>query len=78
MGDFFLLQMGDLFTEGMCFDVHKEGRGSVGWALPHCAKGKAKGRSQADWKLRPMIEAGTPSTGGVVTVLAEVCSPHRG
>jgi hypothetical protein len=25
-----------------------------------------------------MIEAGAPSTGRVVTVLSEVCSPHRG
>ena len=25
-----------------------------------------------------MIEAGAPSTGRVVTVLSEVCAPHRG
>src|SRR5215218_3202255 len=28
--------------------------------------------------FRPMREAGAPSTRRVVTVLSEVCSPHRG
>jgi hypothetical protein len=27
MGDFFLLQMDDFFSEGMCFDNRKEGKG---------------------------------------------------
>ena len=30
------------------------------------------------WELRPMIEAGAPSTGGVVAVLCMVCASHRG
>ena len=27
MGDFFLPQMGDALTEGVCFDISKEGKG---------------------------------------------------
>ena len=45
MGDFFLLQMDDFFTEGLCFDTSKEGEGGVKSA-PHCAKGKAKAAQQ--------------------------------
>ena len=33
--DFFLAQMDDFFTEGLCFDDRREGKGSVGLALPH-------------------------------------------
>jgi hypothetical protein len=29
MGDFFLLQMDDFFTEGVCFDTTKEGEGGA-------------------------------------------------
>jgi hypothetical protein len=29
MGDFFLLQMDDFFTEGVCFDTSKEGEGGA-------------------------------------------------
>jgi hypothetical protein len=46
MGDFFLLQMDDSFTEGLCFDNPEEGKGERGvGAPPFSAKGKAKGRS---------------------------------
>ena len=35
MGDFFLLQMDDFFTEGLCFDTSKEGEGgALGWRSP--------------------------------------------
>jgi hypothetical protein len=37
-----------------------------------------KGRSQVDWKLRPMIEAGTPSTGVLQVLIGMVCASHRG
>jgi hypothetical protein len=46
MGDFFLLQMDDSLTEGLCFDISKEGEGGADSTLPHCAKDKAKGRSK--------------------------------
>jgi hypothetical protein len=29
MGDFFLAQMDDSFTEGVCFDTSKEGEGGA-------------------------------------------------
>ena len=35
-------------------------------ALGRGQSGKAKGRSQVDWKLRPMIEADAPSTEEVL------------
>ena len=35
MGDFFLLHMDDFFTEGLCFDISKEGEGgALGWRSP--------------------------------------------
>jgi hypothetical protein len=35
MGDSFLLQMDDFFTEGLCFDTSKEGEGgALGWRSP--------------------------------------------
>src|SRR5687768_13303820 len=37
--------MDDLFTEGVCFDISKEGMGERRLGAPHCAKGKMKGRS---------------------------------
>jgi hypothetical protein len=46
MGDFFLPQMDDFFTEGVCFDTSKEGKGErQPPAPPFPAKGEAKGRS---------------------------------
>jgi hypothetical protein len=57
MGDFFLLQMDDTFTESVCFDTSKEGKGELRpRAPPYSAKGKAKGRSAVPWEvweLRP-------------------------
>jgi hypothetical protein len=29
MGDFFLLQMDDFFSAGLCFDISKEGEGGA-------------------------------------------------
>jgi hypothetical protein len=79
MGDFFLLQMDDYFTEDLCFDNRKEGKGSVGLALPHSAKGKAKGRSPVAWELRPYDGSRCAEHWGVVAVLCVVvCTPHRG
>src|SRR5215204_6732427 len=37
-----------------------------GGGLRGSARGKAKGRSPVAWELRPMREAGVPSTGGWV------------
>jgi hypothetical protein len=35
MGDFFLLQTDDFFTENLCFDNRKEGEGgALGWRSP--------------------------------------------
>ena len=34
MGDFFLLQMDDSFTEGLCFDYHKVGKGDQHFRRP--------------------------------------------
>jgi|SRR5215204_2805184 len=77
MGDFFLLQMDDFFTEGLCFDNRKEGEGgSALWRSPILRRsaqaslaawewGKAKGRSPLEGncgRSDPIIEAGAPST----------------
>ena len=49
----------------------RRGWGSVGWALPYCAKGKMKAGAQ--WgNSDPMIEADAPSTG---RMLASVPTP---
>jgi hypothetical protein len=57
MGDFFVLQMDDTFTESVCLDTSKEGKGELRpHAPPYSAKGKAKGRSPVPWEvweLRP-------------------------
>jgi hypothetical protein len=45
MGDFFLLQMDDFFTEGLCIDYRKGGKGERRFGALPSAKGKAKGRS---------------------------------
>jgi hypothetical protein len=43
MGDFFLAQMNDSFTEGLCFDNRKEGEvGIAALAIPHSAKGSLR------------------------------------
>jgi hypothetical protein len=44
MGDFFLLQMDDFFTEGLCIDYRKGGKGERRFGALPSAKGKAKGR----------------------------------
>jgi hypothetical protein len=41
MGDFFLLQMDDLFTEGVCFDNRTEGDGGPSGGVPHSVKASA-------------------------------------
>jgi hypothetical protein len=60
MRDFFLAQMDDFFTEGLCFDNCREGEGERRFgALPFCdvscrgslavsGRGRSKGRSQVD------------------------------
>src|SRR5215218_11014927 len=54
MGYFFLLQMDDSFTEGLCFDTSKEGKEERRFGTPHCEKGKAKGPKPSRLrKLRP-------------------------
>ena len=47
MGDFFLRQMYDFFTEEVCFDTSKEGKGErQPHARPFSAKVKVKGRAK--------------------------------
>ena len=79
MGDFFVAQMDDLFTEGVCFDTPKRGKGERRFgAPPFSAKGRAKGQSSvtwAPWELRLMGETGAPSMEDVAGVLSNVCPP---
>ena len=52
MGDFFLPQMDDFFTENRCFDNRKEGEGgALGWRSPLC-EGQSEGRATKDGKGR--------------------------
>jgi hypothetical protein len=45
MGEFFLLQMDDSFTEGLCFDIRKEGDGgALGWRSPNARRAKRRPR----------------------------------
>jgi hypothetical protein len=41
MGYFFLPQMDDSFTEGVCFDNRKEGKGERRFGAPHCVNFRA-------------------------------------
>jgi hypothetical protein len=43
MGDFFLLQMGDFFMEGVCFDTSKEGKGERPFGVPPLCEGQNEG-----------------------------------
>ena len=53
MGDFFLLQTDDFFTENLCFDNRKEGEGgALGWRSPILCEGQSEGRATKDGKGR--------------------------
>ena len=45
MGDFFLLHMDDFFTEGLCFDISKEGEGERWVGAPPLCEGQSEGRA---------------------------------
>ena len=91
MGDFFLRQMDDFFTEGVCFDTPQGGgRGSVGLALPHSllrAKRRAapKGdNSAAKGHCKRFYEPGRPgpmelvfTPGGALSLVAPGLSTRR-
>src|SRR5215203_211277 len=55
---------------------HGGGRGSVGAALPHCEKGKAKGRRKVACQLRPYERSRCAEHVGV-SVSSE-CARHTG
>jgi hypothetical protein len=82
MGDFFLLQLDDSFTEGVCFDNRKE-RERRPHAPPFSAKDKAR-RAGAPYPGRcgssgPMREAGLPSTSGKwKSCVTECCARPTG
>jgi hypothetical protein len=46
MGDFFLLPMDDFFTEGLCFDTSKEGKGERRLGAPPLCEGQSEGRAE--------------------------------
>jgi hypothetical protein len=65
MGDFFLAQLGDFFTEGLCFDYRKEGEG--GAPIPRSpiilCEGQSEGPEPGCYgRSDPMREAGAPCT----------------
>ena len=81
MGYFFLLQLDDSFTEGVCFDNRKEGERRP-HAPPFSAKDKAKGRSPVPWEvweLRPYERSRFAEHIGKVEELCYgvLCPPHR-
>jgi hypothetical protein len=92
MGDFFVPQTDDFFTEGVCFDTSKEeerqpppppfcaeqGEGPRQKGDISAAEGHYRGRSPVARELRPMIEAGAPSTGGVAKCFPRCAHPTRG
>src|SRR5215207_9896441 len=81
MGDFFVPQMDDLFTEGCAFIPPRRGKGERRFGAPPFCEGKAKGQSPvtwAPWELRLMRESGAPSTEEVAGVLSKVCLPPPG
>ena len=64
---------------GVASPIIYEGRHRL--AMRHRSGAKRRVGTPVPWEvceLRPMIEAGAPSTRRVVTVLSEVCAPHRG
>ena len=76
MGDFFLLQMDDFFTEGLCFETSKEGKGErrIG-APPFCevprrgslaasGRGRSKVGAKQTRKLRPYERSRCAEHGG--------------
>ena len=83
MSDSFLLQIDDTFTDSVCFDTSKEGKGELRpHAPPYSAKGKAKGRSPVPWEvweLRPYERSRCAEHIGKVEELCYVvlCPPHR-
>ena len=52
MGNFFLAQMGDVLTEGVCFDISKEGMGERRLGAPPLCEGQNEG---------PEPSGGTPT-----------------
>jgi hypothetical protein len=77
MGGFFLAQMNDFFTEGLCFDNRKEGEGRApGGRSPILCEGQSEGPEPSRLESSdPMREAGGPSTEVVELVLEIVRAP---
>jgi hypothetical protein len=73
MGAFFLAQMDDFFTEGLCFDKRKEGEGGAPTPRsPILCEGPEPSRLESS---DPMREAGGSSTEVVELVLEIVRAP---
>jgi hypothetical protein len=78
MGDFFLVQMDDFFTEGVCFDNRKEGEGGApgGRSPIILCEGQSEGPEPSRLESSdPMREAGGSSTEVVELVLEIVRAP---
>jgi len=70
MGDFFLLQMDDFFTEGLCFDTSKEGAGERRFGAPPFCEGQSEGPEPREVEgTGRMRETGASSTEEVATHL---------
>jgi hypothetical protein len=66
MGDSFLAQMDDFFTEGLCFDTSKEGKGERRLSAPPLCEGQNEGPEPREVEeYDRMLEAGALSTEGV-------------
>src|SRR5215213_527797 len=70
MGDFFVRQMDDFFTEGLCFDTSWGGEGGAwGWRFPILCEGPEPPEVEGTGRMR---EAGAPRKGEVADVLSMV------
>jgi hypothetical protein len=58
-----------------CTRTQQAALGRLGEGLGHRGPGQSEGRSPVAWELRPMIEAGAPSTKEVALVHSEVLAP---
>ena len=79
MGDFFLAQMEDFFTEGLCFDISKEGEGERRLGAPPSCEGQSEGPEPREVEdSGRMIEAGAPSTEGLLAGFPRCARPTWG
>src|SRR5215212_11295237 len=91
MSDFFLAQMGDFFTEDVCFDASTEGIGGPSGDVPYYLqrsaragiaageRGTAEGpEPSSHGSSDPMREAGAPSTGKSLACVTKCCARPTG